>query len=112
MEFRGLAKIVDNKLLAGAVRSVIDSSIAGALVMPNVFGVNMGTEEQGVDRALLRQPKPLGILRVVALRAENLPAHNKHLFREADSNPYCKLALADDEWRSPVIHKTCNPDWS
>lgn len=114
MEFVKLARVVDNSLLAGTVRNVIDHAISGSLVMPNVVGMRLGSEGQGgVDSALLRTPKPLGVLRVTAIRAEGLPANTISLLAVgATSNPYLKLRLADDEWASSVVPRTCNPVWS
>uniref|UniRef100_A0A7S4Q3B4 C2 domain-containing protein n=1 Tax=Alexandrium monilatum TaxID=311494 RepID=A0A7S4Q3B4_9DINO len=112
MDFVKLARIVDNSLLAGTVHGVIDHAIAGALVMPNVWGMRLAAEGQGgVDTALLRTPKPLGVLRVTAIRAEELPASTFSVLAGSTSNPYLKLRLADDEWASSVVSRTCNPVW-
>jgi len=104
MDFVKLARIVDNSLLAGTVKNAIDHAVAGALVMPNVAAVSLGSEEQGVDRALLRTPKPLGVLRVTALRS-NLPLAG------GSSSRIIRLTLADDEWRCAVPSKTHESIW-
>jgi len=102
MDFVKLARIVDNSLLAGTVKNSIDHAVAGALVMPNVAAVSLGREDQGVDRALLRTPKPLGVLRVTALRT-HLPLGN--------SSRSIRLTLADAEWRCAVHFKTHESIW-
>lgn len=117
MDFVKLARVVDNSPLAGRIRRLIDHSIAGALVMPNVCGVRLGKEGQcgGVDSALLRSPKPLGVLRVTAIRAEGLPAglpvQTVAMLSDASTNPYLKIQLADDEWSSSTVSRTCDPVW-
>eukprot|EP00930_Biecheleria_cincta_P097150 TRINITY_DN88872_c0_g1_i1.p1 TRINITY_DN88872_c0_g1~~TRINITY_DN88872_c0_g1_i1.p1 ORF type:complete len:1082 (-),score=164.16 TRINITY_DN88872_c0_g1_i1:73-3318(-) len=113
-DFTGIATVVglaDNWILAGAVREAINGVLARSLVLPNVIGVPMGTEAQGVDRCLLRQPRPLGVLRVSILRARGLPGRHWHLFRERTSNPYLRIGMADKSWHSPIVEGTCDPTW-
>jgi len=111
MDFTGVGNVADVPGLAGIVRRAIDSSIAAALVLPNVISVPLGTEEQGVALALLSQPKPMGVLRVAALSAEGLAAMDYNLFGKGTSDPYMRLRLADNEWRSSTVKKTCDPVW-
>lgn len=112
MDFSGLGRVVDNTIfLAERVRGVINSEINRFLVMPNVIGVSVGTEDQGVDRALLRQPRPLGVLQVTAVRARGIAPDCWRMFRKPLCNPYLRLALADDEFITSVCSRTCDPEW-
>ncbi|OLP82424.1 hypothetical protein AK812_SmicGene36921, partial [Symbiodinium microadriaticum] len=58
MEYKFLASLVGNSTLEPTVKSAIDRALAKALVMPNVISIPIGSEEKGVDRALLRSPRP------------------------------------------------------
>eukprot|EP00972_Heterocapsa_arctica_P042627 6284314-Heterocapsa_arctica.AAC.1 len=64
MEFSGIAKYLEWTQIGSQMRELIHWGISSSLVMPNVMGVAIGTEDQGVDRALLRQPRPVYVLRV------------------------------------------------
>lgn len=109
--FEGLAKIADFALLQGSVRSIINGSIAEILVLPNVLHVPLVQDESVVDSAVLKDPKPAGVLRVTAIRARNLTGVDWHFLSKATSDPYLRLMLSADEWSSSVVYKTCDPDW-
>jgi len=64
MEFSGMAQCLEHTTLGQYMRDIIHRSISSSLVMPNVMGMAIGTEEEGVDRALLRQPRPIFVLRL------------------------------------------------
>eukprot|EP00928_Gymnodinium_smaydae_P020542 TRINITY_DN1793_c0_g1_i1.p1 TRINITY_DN1793_c0_g1~~TRINITY_DN1793_c0_g1_i1.p1 ORF type:complete len:723 (-),score=177.51 TRINITY_DN1793_c0_g1_i1:485-2536(-) len=112
LKFTDLGKIVDMPGLAGIVRSTIDSVVASACVLPNVISVPLGKPEQGVDLSLLSQPKPMGILRVTALRATGLKGLDHNLLGNATSDPYVKVRIADQSWRSSTARATCDPVWT
>lgn len=111
LDFTGLANVADAPGLAGIVRGVIESVVEGVMVLPNVISVPLATEQQ-VDRALLSMPKPLGVLRVAAVKAAGLTGADLHLFSKATSDPYVKVTLADREWRSSTVKETCDPTWT
>lgn len=111
MNFSGIASIADSALLANTVRSEIDSLISGAMVLPNLIAIPVGKPEQGVDRALLSEMRPLGMLQVTLLNAEDLVSHDWHLFSAPTSNPFVKLMLGDEQWQSSVVYNTTSPVW-
>jgi len=78
--------------------------------MPNVISIPIGTEEKGVDRALLRCPRPLGIIRVRVKSASGLPDGHLHVFSKQQSNPYVRVRVADEEWESS-LSVGCSPVW-
>jgi len=111
MEYKHFAQIVSsNPVLDPLVKSAIDRAICKALVMPNVISIPIGTEEKGVDRALLRHPRPLGLLRIKAKTAQGLPDGHLHVFSKHISAPYLRVRVADDEWYSSASEGN-NPVW-
>lgn len=111
MEYKHFATLVGNTTLEPMVRGAIDRAIAKALVMPNVISVPIGSEEKGVDRSLLRHPRPLGIVRVRAKSASGLPDGHLHLFSKQNIDAYMRIRVADDEWHSSVAVGS-SPVWS
>lgn len=111
MDFTGLGNILDAPGLAGILRSAVDSVIAGVVVMPNQIAVPIGTEDQGVDRAKLKMPIPLGLLRVTAVRGSHLPGTDWHLFSKASADPYVVVKLGAETWMSPHCDQTTDPVW-
>eukprot|EP00929_Paragymnodinium_shiwhaense_P020195 TRINITY_DN13531_c0_g1_i1.p1 TRINITY_DN13531_c0_g1~~TRINITY_DN13531_c0_g1_i1.p1 ORF type:complete len:694 (-),score=170.95 TRINITY_DN13531_c0_g1_i1:163-2175(-) len=111
LDFTGLGNVADVPGLAGIVRSTIDSSIASAVVLPNVISVPLGTKQQGVDPALLSQPRPMGIMRAQPVSATGLMAMDVSFFKKSTSDPYVRLRVADREWKSSVVDKTLAPVW-
>mmetsp|Transcript_11045 Transcript_11045/g.27518 ORF Transcript_11045/g.27518 Transcript_11045/m.27518 type:complete len:1272 (+) Transcript_11045:92-3907(+) len=109
--FEGLAKIADFALLQGSVRSIINREIADLFVLPNVFHKALVRDEEVVDTSVLKDPKPAGVLRVTAISARNLTGVDWRLFSKATSDPYLRLLLSADEWKTLPVYKTCDPDW-
>mmetsp|Transcript_48092 Transcript_48092/g.112430 ORF Transcript_48092/g.112430 Transcript_48092/m.112430 type:complete len:1220 (-) Transcript_48092:178-3837(-) len=113
MDFTGLANVVD--LVPGfdhLVHDVINNVMLQMLVLPNVIAVPIGTEEQGVDRATINNPAPLGILKVTAVQARQLVAHDWHLMSKATSDPYIRCELSAVDWKSSTVKGTCDPVWT
>lgn len=110
MEYKHFAQLVGNTTLEPMVKGAIDRAIAKALVMPNVISVPIGSEEKGVDRSLLRHPRPLGIVRVRAKSATGLPDGHLHLFSKQNIDAYVRVRVADDEWHSSVAEGS-SPAW-
>lgn len=110
MEYKFLASLVGNSTLEPTVKSAIDRALAKALVMPNVISIPIGSEEKGVDRALLRSPRPLGLIRIRVKAAQGLPDGHLHFLSKQQSNPYMRVRVADDEWESSCA-VGCNPTW-
>eukprot|EP00913_Durusdinium_trenchii_P005563 g5183.t1 len=79
-----------------------------ALVMPNVISVPIGSEEKGVDRSLLRHPRPLGIVRVRAKSASGLPGARCRSRKNARGESWAKeeFCLVYERWleEDVVIH--------
>jgi len=110
--FTGLGQFIQHPQITALTRSVIDQQIRQFLVLPNVIGVRIGTEEQGVDLAHLHRPAPIGVMRITALRATGLNAADWTFTGAGTSDPYLRIKLSDQEWKSEVVKKTCNPVWS
>jgi len=112
MDFTGLANIVD--LVPGfdtLVHGVINNVMLQMLVLPNVISVPIGKEEQGVDRAPLNNPSPIGVLKVTALKARKLVAHDWHLMSKSTSDPFVRCEISASEWKSSTVAGTCDPIW-
>jgi len=111
MDFQGLAYMAEYPGIADILRSTFDCAVATTMVLPHVIAVPLGTEDQGVDRSLLNQPKPKGVLRAFACKATGLPAADWHMFSQPTSDPYLLLTIGDEKWRSATVNATCNPVW-
>jgi len=111
MDLTGLGNVAEMPGLAGITQNAFKSAVAGSLLLPNVIAVPVGTEEQGVDHALLSLPAPRGILRFTAIEAENLIGADVHLLSKATSDPYVKVDLAGETWKSSTVMKNLNPKW-
>lgn len=111
LDFTGLGNIADAPMVAGIVRRTIDDILAASLVLPNSICVPLATEKQGVDPVTLKQPLPLGVVRVQVVEAHQLLAKDVNLLRAGTSDPYVKIKLSSEEWKSSTIEKDLNPVW-
>lgn len=108
LQYCGVAHCVESTMLANRFQKMVDVGLASALVLPHVFSVPIGTEGQAVDRALLAHPKPIGVLRVTAVRATNL---REGWPLKRSRSPYLSLSLAGEEWQTSAVWSSLNPEW-
>lgn len=104
-QYSGLAARVDSNIL----RSLLQSAVAQALVLPQVVKIPIGTEEQNVDRALL-DPAPVGVLRIWALRARDLPS--SWPLGSRSRSPYMDVSLETEQWQTSVVYHSTSPEWN
>lgn len=110
--FTDSVKIANISMLKRKIGDALKAQITQTMVLPNVLSVALGTEDQGVDRASLNRPTPVGVLKVTALRGRDLVAADVNLFSAATSDPYLRITFADQLWTSPVVKATLNPEWN
>eukprot|EP00435_Cladocopium_sp_Y103_P008713 s2755_g2.t1 len=104
-QYSGLAAHVDSNIL----RSLLHSAVAQALVLPQVVKIPIGTEEQNVDRALL-DPAPVGVLRIWALHARDLPS--SWPLGSRSRSPFMDLSLETEQWQTSVVYHSTSPEWN
>lgn len=111
LKFTGAASVASYPGVMGLIQKVADSVITKFAVLPNVVAIPLGAEDQGVDRKKLHVPAPRALLRVTALRANNLMASDVSLFGRATSDPYVRMRISDEDWQTSTVKKTVNPVW-
>lgn len=112
LDFTGLGNVAEMPVVYGIIQKQIHQAIKNAMVLPNCIAVPLGTPEQGVEPALLKKPKPLAMLRATAVKATNLEAMDWNLTRKSSSDPFVKITVANDTWKSSVVKQNCNPTWT
>lgn len=97
----GLQDILRNSLL---------DVIKNLCVAPNrhVFLMN---PDDDLDRADLKYPAPLGLLRMTLISAENLVAADWNVLSPNSSDPFVCIQIGNKTWQSPTIYKSLNPIW-
>lgn len=103
--YSGLAARVDSNIL----RQLLQSAVAKAMVLPHAVTIPIGTEEQNVDRALL-DPAPVGVLRIWALSASDLPS--SWPLGSRSRSPYMYVSLETEEWQTSVVYHSTSPQWN
>mmetsp|Transcript_22808 Transcript_22808/g.44305 ORF Transcript_22808/g.44305 Transcript_22808/m.44305 type:complete len:630 (+) Transcript_22808:93-1982(+) len=110
IDFKGIGNIADMPGIYSAVRRAIDDAIAGMMVAPNRMAFAISGDE-GVDLARLKNPPPVGLLKLTIIKAENLEGTDFNFFGTKTSDPYVEVKLGAEKWRTPTISKNCNPVW-
>lgn len=95
---------------SAAIRSTILDSIKSSAVLPARIAVDVD-EGDDVDITDLTYPDPLGILRVLVRRASGLRAADTNLLSRNSSDPYVKIEIGQQVWKSPVIKQCLDPSW-
>lgn len=109
--FSNMAALAHVPGISGIVRNVIDSTISRKVVLPNVIGIPLATEEQGVPLSTFSAPTPIGLVRATVVRARGLTGHDWHFFRKSTSDAYVRISIADQSWHSSVVKNSVNPEW-
>lgn len=123
LDFTQLAEMAELGFTEGSLTRIIENLIANRLVLPNVWFRPFLQNEEIVDTATLRDPKPVGVMRSTVIEGRHLYGNDFHLFSKPTSDPYVRIRLADDasrrssyvdgtkEWQSARKEETCNPKW-
>lgn len=123
LDFTQLAEMAELGFTEGRLTRIIENLIANRLVLPNVWFRPFLQNEEIVDTATLRDPKPVGVMRSTVIEGRHLYGNDFHLFSKPTSDPYVRIRLADDasrrssyvdgtkEWQSARKEETCNPKW-
>mmetsp|Transcript_83826 Transcript_83826/g.233843 ORF Transcript_83826/g.233843 Transcript_83826/m.233843 type:complete len:629 (-) Transcript_83826:81-1967(-) len=109
--FTGVARVAELPVIKHLLRSTVDRLIAAAMVMPNVFAVPLILDKTSASKSTYGAD-PVGLLRVTALRAENLQGADWNITRPSTSDPYLRLKFSDQEWRSSTVMRTLDPVWT
>eukprot|EP00928_Gymnodinium_smaydae_P088405 TRINITY_DN7249_c0_g1_i1.p2 TRINITY_DN7249_c0_g1~~TRINITY_DN7249_c0_g1_i1.p2 ORF type:complete len:608 (+),score=162.79 TRINITY_DN7249_c0_g1_i1:163-1824(+) len=111
--FTGLARVAELPILKYTVRQAVDSCVANLMVMPNTLAIPLAEDTSAADGSHAHDSESaLGVLRVVALHARELPGADFRLDGRASSDPYLVVRFADVEWRTSTVQGTCNPSWT
>mmetsp|Transcript_7342 Transcript_7342/g.18398 ORF Transcript_7342/g.18398 Transcript_7342/m.18398 type:complete len:852 (-) Transcript_7342:45-2600(-) len=111
LDFKGIGNVADMPGIYSTVRNIIDEAIAGVMVTPHRIAKSI-TDDPKVDLARLKCPTPDGVLRIKVLKANSLAAKDFNLIRQPTSDPYVRIKIGTETWKTPTIKKTCNPEWT
>lgn len=106
-KFTGVGRIAELPGIKQAIRAAIDRVLAQEMVLPNSKEVVL--LPSAVERPA--KAKPQGVMRVTALRGSGLTGADWHLSQKSTSDPYVRVKLADTQWNSSVVKRTCDPEW-
>ncbi|XP_075403974.1 extended synaptotagmin-3 [Tenrec ecaudatus] len=109
INWTGLTNLLDAPGLNEVSDSLLEDLIAAHLVLPNRVTVPV---KKGLDVTNLRFPLPCGVIRVHLLEAENLAQMDHFLGIRGKSDPYAKVSIGLQHFRSRTIYKNLNPTWN
>uniref|UniRef100_F6WU03 Extended synaptotagmin-3 n=1 Tax=Callithrix jacchus TaxID=9483 RepID=F6WU03_CALJA len=89
--------------------SLLEDLIAAHLVLPNRVTVPV---KKGLDLTNLRFPLPCGVIRVHLLEAEKLAQKDNFLGLRGKSDPYAKVSIGLQHFRSRTIYRNLDPTWN
>ncbi|KAG8511454.1 Extended synaptotagmin-3 [Galemys pyrenaicus] len=109
INWTGLTNLLDAPGINEVSDSLLEDLIAAHLVLPNRVTVPV---KKGLDVTNLRFPLPRGVIRVHLLEAENLAQKDHFLGIRGKSDPYAKVSIGLQHFRSRTIYKNLNPTWN
>ncbi|XP_036760162.2 extended synaptotagmin-3 isoform X12 [Manis pentadactyla] len=109
INWTGLTNLLDAPGISNASDSLLEDLIATYLVLPNRVTVPV---KKGLDVTSLRFPLPCGVIRVHLLEAEKLAQKDSFLGIQGKSDPYAKVSIGLQNFRSRTISKNLNPTWN
>eukprot|EP00069_Balaena_mysticetus_P017175 bmy_10297T0 len=109
INWTGLTNLLDAPGINAMSDSLLEDLIAAHLVLPNRVTVPV---KKGLDLTNLRFPLPCGVIRVHLLEAEKLAQKDNFLGHQGKSDPYAKVSIGLQHFRSRTIHKNLNPTWN
>ncbi|XP_004682221.1 PREDICTED: extended synaptotagmin-3 isoform X1 [Condylura cristata] len=109
INWTGLTNLLDAPGINEVSDSLLEDLIAAHLVLPNRVTVPV---KRGLDVTNLRFPLPSGVIRVYLLEAEKLAQKDHFLGIRGKSDPYAKVSIGLQQFRSRTIYKNLNPTWN
>nr|XP_025737459.1 extended synaptotagmin-3 isoform X3 [Callorhinus ursinus] len=109
INWTGLTNLLDAPGINEVSDSLLEDLIAAHLVLPNRVTVPV---KRGLDVTNLLFPLPCGVLRVHLLEAEQLAQKDSFLGVRGKSDPYAKMSIGLQHFRSRTIYKNLNPTWN
>uniref|UniRef100_A0A673TKX3 Extended synaptotagmin-3 n=1 Tax=Suricata suricatta TaxID=37032 RepID=A0A673TKX3_SURSU len=109
INWTGLTNLLDAPGINEVSDSLLEDLIAAHLVLPNRVTVPV---KKGLDVTNLLFPLPCGVTRVHLLEAEKLAQKDGFLGIRGKSDPYAKVSIGLQHFRSRTIYKNLNPTWN
>ncbi|XP_029409590.1 extended synaptotagmin-3 isoform X2 [Nannospalax galili] len=109
INWTGLTNLLDMPGINEVSDSLLEDLIAAHLVLPNRVTVPV---KKGLDVTNLRFPLPCGVIRVHLLEAEKLAQKDNFLGLGGKSDPYAKVSIGLQHFRSRTIYRNLNPTWN
>ncbi|KAK2507252.1 hypothetical protein MC885_008462 [Smutsia gigantea] len=109
INWTGLTNLLDAPGISDASDSLLEDLIATHLVLPNRVTVPV---KKGLDVTSLRFPLPCGVIRVHLLEAEKLAQKDSFLGIQGKSDPYAKVSIGLQSFRSRTISRNLSPTWN
>nr|AAH37292.1 FAM62C protein [Homo sapiens] len=109
INWTGLTNLLDAPGINDVSDSLLEDLIATHLVLPNRVTVPV---KKGLDLTNLRFPLPCGVIRVHLLEAEQLAQKDNFLGLRGKSDPYAKVSIGLQHFRSRTIYRNLNPTWN
>ncbi|XP_033259993.1 extended synaptotagmin-3 isoform X2 [Orcinus orca] len=109
INWTGLTNLLDVPGISEVSDSLLEDLIAAHLVLPNRVTVPV---KKGLDLTNLRFPLPRGVIRAHLLEGEKLAQKDNFLGLRGKSDPYAKVSIGLQHFRSRTIYKNLNPTWN
>ncbi|CAJ1345359.1 unnamed protein product [Effrenium voratum] len=107
-DLTGVANVGDLPPIKHAIYKLIETLIAEQLVLPNRIGIP--TEYIGADPWVVKNPAPIGLLRINVVSASNLPSED--MTGQSDPFVEVKIGYSDKDFTSKVINDQTSPVWN
>ncbi|CAG2163939.1 unnamed protein product [Oppiella nova] len=104
-----LADILDTPGVSNYLRHAIQEKLAALMVLPNKIVVPL---IDGLSMKSIKFLAPIGVIRMEVIEARNLKKSDVGMLGLGKSDPYVRLTIGSQEFKSPVIYNTVNPKWN
>jgi len=101
----GVAMTAELPGISTLFRKLLMEQIEKRVVFPNKHIITLSDE---VPMQVFKCPQVAGVLRITLVEARNLVSKDF----DGTSDPYCKLSVDDQQWKSKVIGSTLQPVWN
>lgn len=103
-----IANILDFPGIKEMLIKTVNDVLHSIMVLPNKLSIKLISS---LPDTVFNYPQPQGVLRINLIEAENLMKKDITLF-SGKSDPYAKISVGDQEFRTDIIYNTINPQWN
>lgn len=112
MKLQGVKKLGPiGSVITNVMEGVVSNVLAEGFILPHRFVQKIRKDLPLETMVNCKTPLPMGMLQIEVLEAKDLPAADTSITGKKSSDPFVKIKVGYDSYRTSTVENTLNPQW-